>query len=339
MNGELSHGLPALITAGNRIVRADRMSPVLLRGINRSGLEYSEPNAAGFLSAAGIMQDEIREIVTGWAANVLRLPFNQDWCLNGRGAHSAEAYLATLDQVIAWTAELGAYTILDLQWLDVETIFGTTVDPIQGRAANHVPPTPNEHTITLWRVLAERYRDEPAVIFDLLNEPHDAMQDDPHPLNLIDSEGNISPSNEMHFAARDWSAWANVLTAAIREIRPEGIIMICGVDWAFDLSTVAVDAPNIVYSTHIYSNRNRKNWPKALGRHREVPIFVGEWGGTEQDLEFGSNLASRMEQLGLGWAAWSWSDFPRLVDAAGTPPFRATAFGSLVRNELAFSRK
>src|SRR5579862_9289336 len=100
MNGQLSNGLPALITAGNRILRTDTMRPTVLRGINRSGLEYSEPNANGFLSAAHITQDEIGEIVRGWHCDVLRLPFNQDWCLNGRGAHSAEAYLSSLDQVI-----------------------------------------------------------------------------------------------------------------------------------------------------------------------------------------------------------------------------------------------
>ena len=100
MNGQLSHGLATLITAGSRLLRADQMRPVLLRGVNRSGMEYSEPGVDGFLAAAHITQDEIREIVQGWRANVIRLPFNQDWCLNGRGAQSAEAYLASLDQVI-----------------------------------------------------------------------------------------------------------------------------------------------------------------------------------------------------------------------------------------------
>jgi aryl-phospho-beta-D-glucosidase BglC (GH1 family) len=334
MNGELSHGLPALTTTGNRILRADQMNPVLLRGINRSGLEYSEPNADGFLAAARITQDEIREIVTGWQANILRIPFNQDWCLNGRGVHSAEQYLAALDQVIAWAAELGAYTILDLQWLDVETVYGTTIDPAQGRAANHVPPTPNEQTITLWRTLAARYRDETAVVFDLLNEPHNVLDDDPHPLNLIGSDGSVALSDETQLTAEGWSKWATLLTAAIREIKPEGIIMVGGIDWAFDLSGIRVDAANILYSTHIYANRRQNDWHKAIGRHREVPIFVGEWGGTEQDLEFGSNLASQLRDLGLGWTAWSWTDFPRLVAPPGPPAFEPTAFGSLVRGEL-----
>jgi endoglucanase len=337
MNGELSHGLAALVTAGNRILRADQMSPVLLRGINRSGLEYSEPSTEGFLSAARITQDEIHEIVTGWRANILRIPFNQDWCLNGRGTHSAEEYLAALDQVVLWAAELGAYTILDLQWLDAETIYGTTDHPTQGRTANHVPPTPNEQTITLWLTLADRYQNETAVIFDLLNEPHNALEDDPHPLNLISSDGTVVPSNETRLTPQAWSNWASVLIEAIREIKQDGMIMVGGVDWAFDLSGIKVDAPNIVYSTHIYSNRRQRDWSKAFGRYREVPIFVGEWGGTEQDLEFGANLALQMRSIAAGWTAWSWSDFPPLVQAPGAPEYNATPFGSLVRDELSYS--
>ena len=79
------------------------------------------------------------------------------------------------------------------------------------------------------------------------------------------------------------------------------------------------------------ANRRKKDWKKALGRYREVPRFVGEWGGTDQDLEFGRELASILRERGLGWTAWSWSDFPRLVSAAGYTP---TTFGSLVRDEL-----
>lgn len=331
MNGQLSNRLPALITVGNRILRADEMRPIVLRGINGSGLEYSEPDANGFLSAAQITQDEIREMIRGWNCNVLRLPFNQDWCLNGRGSHSAEAYLSSLDQVIAWAAELGAYTILDLQWLDADTAYGTTENPAQGRTINRVPPAPDEKTITLWQTLAARYKDEPAVLFDLLNEPHDVLADDPHPLKLIRSDGSVALSDETRFTARMWSNWASLLTSAIREIKPEGIIMVGGIDWAFDLSAVHVDAPNIVYSTHIYSNRRQRDWPKALARYQEIPIFVSEWGGTEQDLKFGAKLSSILRERQLGWTAWSWSDFPRLVTQPGSQP---TVFGSLVRSEL-----
>jgi endoglucanase len=335
MNGELSHGLPALVTSGNRILRSDTMIPILLRGLNRSGVEYSEPTGDGFLAAARMTQVEVGVMVREWHANVLRIPFNQDWCLHGRGEHFAEACLVALDQVIDWAAAMGAYTLLDLQWLDMETVYGTTCNASHGRTVNHVPHTPNEQTIELWRVLAARYRNEPAVLFDLLNEPHDVLPDDPHPLQLIGGDGRVVPSDQRRFSAKDWSRWANLLTAEIRRIKPDGLILVGGVDWAFDLRGVLIDAPNIVYSTHIYPNRPWFTWHRALGRHREVPIFVGEWGGSDRDLGFGRRLAAKLRKLGLGWTAWSWSDYPQIVVSAQAQDFKATPFGKLVRNELA----
>jgi endoglucanase len=334
MRGELSHGLPELTTSGNRILRADTMNPILLRGVNRSGLEYSEPTAAGFLAAAQFTGDELREIVLNWRANIVRLPFNQDWCLRGRSGHSAEEYLASVDQVISWTAALGAYTILDLQWLDAETVYGHTEDQYHVHRENHVPPTPNGDTILLWRTLAERYRNEPAVLFDLLNEPHDTLEDDLLPIHLLGPDGEIFDSYDSSVGPDEWVPWATRLTEEIRTIRPDGIILVGGVDWAFDLRQIRVNAPNIVYSAHIYSNRNVDDWGKALDTWNEAPVFVGEWGGKEQDRDFGHKLADLMRQRGLGWTAWSWVDDPPLVLHPRAPNYQPTSFGELVQNEL-----
>jgi endoglucanase len=325
MRGELSHGLPELFTAGNRILRADNMTPILLRGINRSGLEYSEPSAAGFLAAAQFSEAELREIVLNWRANIIRLPFNQDWCLRGRSGHSAEEYLTAIDQVISWTAAAGAYTILDLQWLDADTAFG-----YHGKRVNHVPATPDANTILLWRTLAARYQNEPAVLFDLLNEPHDRLDDDCLPLHLVGPLGEIVESDDSFVGPEEWVPWAALLVAEVRKIRPAGIILVSGVDWAFDLRQIRVDTPNIVYSAHIYPNRKPSDWRKALGAWKEAPVFVGEWGGGERDLKFGRKLADLMRQRGLGWTAWSWVDDPQLVVSHYEP----TPFGRLVQDEL-----
>jgi len=334
MNGELSHGLPELVTSGNRILHSDTMNPILLRGVNRSGLEYSEPSAAGFLEPAQLTKDEVSEIVDGWQSNIIRLPFNQDWCLAGRSGHSAEEYLAALDQAISWAAELGAYTILDLQWLDADTPYGTIEDETRVKTTNHVPPAPNRKTIVLWRTLATRYRKEPAVLFDILNEPHDPLNDDPQPIYLIGADGQVIASEDRFFRADKWVRWATLLTAEIRNIRPDGIILVGGVDWAFDLRRIRLDAPNIVYSAHIYSGRKQSDWSRALGGSNDAPVFVGEWGGKDDDLEFGRTLASEMRQRGVGWTAWSWVDFPQLVVPPRAPAYEATPFGALVRNEL-----
>jgi endoglucanase len=334
MSGELSYGLPELITSSNQILRADTMQPVLLRGINRSGLEYTQPAENGFLAAARLTADEMREIILNWRSNIIRLPFNQDWALQGTCGHSAEEYLASLDQVISWAAALGAYTILDLQWLDADTVYGHTIDQDRKQRANHVPPTPNPDSIRLWRTLARRYRDESAVLFDLLNEPHDPLADDVLPLYYVSPDGEVIESYESYVGPEEWARWAERLVAEIRAIRPAGLILVEGIDWGFDLRGVRVQAPNIVYSTHIYSNRNPKVWWKAIGNSSEIPVFVGEWGGKDQDLEFGRSLADVMRRQNLGWTAWSWVDHPQLIRPPGAPNYEPTLFGQLVRSEL-----
>ena len=331
---ELSHDLPWLETSGSRILRSDTMQPAWLRGVNRSGLEYTEPTHAGFLAAAEFTEDEVRWIVSDWGANIIRVPFNQDWALHGRKHCSPEEYQASLDHVISWASALGAYTILDLQWLDAETVYGHTRHPRRGKTPNRVAPTPDANTSVLWRTLAERYRDEPAVLFDLFNEPHDRLRDDFLPIRLIDPDGEVVESDTSFVRPEEWVPWAQRLVAEIREIRPNGLILVGGVDWAFDLRGVRVDAPGIVYSAHIYPHHKPATWWKALDAAADVPVFIGEWGGTANDLDFGRQLSGRLRTLGLGWTAWSWVDYPELVLPPRVPNYDPTAFGALVRSQL-----
>lgn len=316
----LSHDLPWLNTRGNRIRIASLDQPVLLRGVNRSGLEYSEPVEDGFCAAAGITSEEIAYLVEDWNCDILRIPFNQDWALRGRRGHSAEAYLQDLDRVIAWAASQGAYTLLDLQWLQADEPYGGN--------RNYVAPLPDLLSIGLWEMLGERYREEPAVLFDLFNEPHDPLPDDLHP--LIRPDGVLYPPGHRTVTMADWQPWAERLIAAIRGRGARNLIFVSGVNWGYDLRGLTLDRYNVVYSTHIYRNKGW-DWDEAFGHlTQDVPVFAAEWGGTRYDLAWGRSLASYLDRLSLGWTAWSWSDFPHLQEAALGP----TAFGSLVREQL-----
>jgi aryl-phospho-beta-D-glucosidase BglC (GH1 family) len=321
MNGELSNGLPGLITSGNRILAVDTGEPVLLRGVNRSGLEYAGPDEIGFLSGASISRSEIEFIVREWKCNIIRVPFNQDFVLRGRNNHSGEEYQQALDQVIDWASSFGAYTLLDLQWLDADRIYGGV--------RNFVAPLPNFDSIELWSTLARRYKDEPAVLYDLFNEPHDRLDDDPYPLNKED--GTTYPSTQRKVTMKEWQPWARKLTNAIRTENPNSLVFIAGTNWAYDLRGMPMDIANVVYSTHVYANKGR-NWPEAFGNlSRSVPVFAGEFGGNDSpdELDFGRQLIEYFQQLGIGWAAWSWSNEPFLVTR-----YVATAFGDLVRQQL-----
>ena len=319
MDGELSNGLPYLTTLDNRIVRTDTMAGVLLRGLNRSGLEYSEPDDQGFLSAAEISRSEIRTIVIEWGANIIRLPFNQDWALRGRRSWTADTYLRALDQVIRWTSGFGAYTLLDLQWLDADRSYGGN--------RNFVAPLPNMQSIELWNLLASRYRGEPAVLYDIFNEPHDRLPDDPYPLNRED--GTAYPADLYRVTMAEWQPWARKLIAAIRDVNPDSLIFVGGTDWGYDLRGMPMDIARLVYSTHVYPIRGSV-WPEAFGHlAAKVPLFAGEWGGAESDLKWGKKLVDYFDSLQMGWTAWSWHNTPLIVQR-----YTPTSFGRIVRASL-----
>lgn len=319
MNGELSRGLPGLAVSGNRIVVAATGQPILLRGVNRSGLEWAEPDEDGFCSAAGISRSEIDFIVKGWGCNIVRLPLNQNWALNGRSRWNADDYLGEIDCVIRWAAHGGAYTLLDLQWLDADQSFGGN--------RNFVAPLPNLKSLDFWQRLAGRYREEPAVLYDLFNEPHDRLPDDPHP--LIREDGSTYPATHRRVTAREWHPWALKLVDAIRSVHPSALIFVSGLDWGYDLSSMPLDRDSLVYSTHVYPHKG-SNWAEAFGNLAATfPVFAGEWGGNAEDREWGRSLAHYFDALQIGWTAWSWSNEPFLVTR-----FEPTAFGRLVRDRL-----
>ena len=289
--------LPWLATQGNRIIRTDSGDGVLLRGVNRSGLEYTEPGRRGFLAHAHLTRDEIGRICNDWHCNIIRLPFNQDFALRGRGEFSAEAYLEALDQVIDWAAEFGAYTLLCLQWLDADNPWGPHREFIH--------PLPNAESTRLWHVLATRYIGRPEVLYDLYTEPHDT-------------------------SAAEWNQSAQLLADAIWQQNSRALVFVSGVGWGFDLQGVFIQGPNVVYSTHVYKKWG-PDWDGAFGERARVdPVFAGEWGCWNGELEWGRNVLDYLGAAGIGWAAWSWSDRPRLMVEGET-----TDYGELVSAELA----
>lgn len=353
-SGRLSNGLAWLKVAGNRIVSVETERAVLLRGVNRSGLEYAAPNdSEQFIDAAHITESEIDTIVSEWGANIIRLPFNQDVALNGRGTHSPAEYLDNLDQIIYWASERGAYTLLDLQWLDPTTPFGV---------GNQVPPLPNLDSLLVWQLLATRYQQEPAVLYDIFNEPHDPLPTDGALLEGIDDLGVTSRLATRSVTMAIWQPWARQLVRAIRRTHPNSLIFVSGVDWGYDLRgmplTVIPGGPevfvNLVYSTHVYPGKGPPvmpsaavsttglNWEQAFGRlAATLPVFAGEWGvdegayDTDADAAWADRLTSYMSGLGMGWAAWSWADKPRIVRNAQAGQYEPTRFGRIVQRALA----
>ena len=224
-----------------------------------------------------------------------------------------------LDRVILWASRVGAYTLLDLHWLDADRPFGGN--------RNFVAPLPNLQSLDVWDLLARRYRDEPAVLCDIFNEPHDCLPDDPHP--LMREDGTHYSMAHRKVTMREWQPWALELVDVVRASNPDALVFVSGINWGFDLRGMPLNRPNLVYSTHVYRNKGSK-WAAAFGNLAAVvPVFAGEWGGHGEDQRWGQSLADYFDQLGIGWTAWSWSNEPFLMTR-----YVPTGFGQVVQKRL-----
>ena len=347
--------LTALAVRGRSLVRLDTGASIRLRGVNRSGLEYADPGPAGtglsgvgagaFLDSVAFDEADLRRIAA-WGANVVRVPFTQDFVLRGRGAATGADYLAALDQVVTWAEACGVYTLLDLQWIDADTPRGIGQDG----SINRVPALPDGDSIELWRILASRYRDRPSVLFDLFNEPHTPMQADDAPLLGILPDGGLWRLPARVVGMDEWQPWALRLVAEIRAAHPSSVIFVSGVRWAYDLRGFPLrrrsghPVEGLVYSTHVYpwttiglwpGRRHEQEWHRAFGHLAAAyPVFAGEWGGGASDVEWGRRLLAYLEATAVGWTAWSWCDWPPLLADHRAGDRTPTPFGDVVKAGL-----
>ncbi|MCM8540726.1 MAG: glycoside hydrolase family 5 protein, partial [Lentisphaeraceae bacterium] len=131
-----------LKVVGNRVHNIDDEN-VWLQGLSIPSLEWSETG------------DHIHtSIVIGideWKANAIRLPVSDQFWFGKKGKDkTGEIYRKLVDDLIEATTTRGAYVILDL----------------------HTYKAPKDSTIAFWKDAASRYKNHPAVLFGLLNEPH-----------------------------------------------------------------------------------------------------------------------------------------------------------------------
>jgi hypothetical protein len=191
-----------------------------------------------------------------------------------------------------------------------------------------VAPLPNPETHLLWTTLARRYGANPAVMFDLFNEPHDRALDDPY--SLYRPDASLYPPGFRRVSMTEWQPWAEFLIDTIRADAPDTLLFVSGVNWAYDLRGFPLDREGLVYSTHVYRNKG-DDWFGAFGRLASyAPVFACEFGATDADVAWGRELLDYFDEINIGWTAWSVTDYPRLADDDWVP----TAFGELVRERL-----
>ena len=184
---------------------------VVLRGVNLSGAEYA-CLTGGFWDQPKGTQATIGHMRVGWHANVVRLPLNEGcWLgLSGHKGYRGGRYRGVIARFVRRATSSGLVVEVDLH-------FG--ID----RTSDNYPALDAAHAASFWRSVALRFKDDPSVIFNLINEPH----------------GISWQCYRDGCPAGEGPGYAVVGTQAVVEaIRATGAtnpIIVAGLDWSDDL--------------------------------------------------------------------------------------------------------
>src|SRR5215207_757626 len=154
--------ISGLHVVGNQI-RNGAGQPVRLLGVNRAGTEYACIQGWGIFD--GPSDAASIQAIVAWRANAVRIPLNEDCWLGINGvptAYGGASYQAAIANYVTALNAAGLVAILDLHW----TAPGTQ------KATEQTPMPDRDHSVTFWSQVANAFKTNSSVIFELFNEPY-----------------------------------------------------------------------------------------------------------------------------------------------------------------------
>ena len=261
----------ALKAVGTQIFNSHN-EPVLLRGVNAASLEWTS-------NGEGHILQSVNTAIKDWHVNIIRLPLAQDrWF--GKGPEQKDegvAYRALVKAVVDTCATQACYIVLDLHWSDCGE-WGTNI-------AQH--SMPDQNSVAFWKECAAAYRNHPAVIFDLYNEPHDVTWD----IWLKGGKVTDKPNNRRGGPPRTYEAVGlQQLLDTVRATGAKNLVIAGGLDWAYDFSGILAgrqlsdpEGNGVLYANHAYDNKGHsvETWIKRMEQATaKLPVIVSEYGGS-----------------------------------------------------------
>jgi aryl-phospho-beta-D-glucosidase BglC (GH1 family) len=256
-----------LKVVGNKLIDSDGKE-VWLQGVNAGGLETIPQDSQPIKSTVVAIDD--------WKANCVRVPIKEEFWY-GKSPYQKDGgkqYREFIDQIITLAANRGAYVVIDL----------------------HRFRAPKQEHADFWKDFAAVYKDHPAVLFDLFNEPHGISWEVWKNGGFV---GEKTGTDESAFLTEEEkkknqgfeSIGMQALINAVRSTGAKNIVIAGGLTWCNDLSGIVngyaledKTGNGIMYSWHTYNWHG--GWAKILPVAEKYPIFLGEVGADIKKMDF-----------------------------------------------------
>jgi endoglucanase len=320
---------PQLHVSGSKLVNSGGQT-VLLHGIDRSGTEYACVQGNGIFD--GPNDQASITAMKNWGVNAVRVPLNEA-CWNAESyinpAYAGTNYINAIKAYVSLLNANGMVAILDLHWTD-GLYTGNSAGCSSAEATCQKPMPDAAQAIPFWTSVANTFKGNDAVIFDLFNEPY--------------------ASRATGSTTTGWQCWLSGGTCtgigyqvagmqsmvnAVRSTGANNVLMLGGEEYANDLTDWLSYEPtdpdhNLVASWHSYNFNtcsSQSCWTSQVAPvAAQVPVVAGEIGENDCADGYVTPLMNWMDTEGISYLAWAWNaDFncssgPGLVsDYTGTP--------------------
>jgi endoglucanase len=331
---------PQLHVSGNKLVNASGAT-VLLHGANRSGGEFACVQGNGIWN--GPMDQASVTAIKSWHINAVRVPLNEA-CWNSesyvKAAYAGATYQQAIVQYVNLLNSNGIVAIVDLHWTD-GVYTGPSSACSVSTATCQKPMPDSAQALPFWTSVANTFKGNNAVVFDLFNEPY--------------------PERATGNETTGWQCWRDggtcsgigyqvagmqAMVNAVRGTGAGNVLVLGGLAYSNDLTQWLTYKPtdsknNLAASWHSYNFNTCSNsscWDGQIAPiTASVPLVPGEIGENDCGGGYINPLMSWLDSHGTGYLAWTWNNWdcssgPSLVtDWNGTP----TAYGSAYKAHLA----
>jgi endoglucanase len=319
---------PALHVSGNKLLTSTGATYRLL-GVNRASGEFACVQGKGMWDSGPVDQASVNAMLD-WHVRAVRIPLNEDCWLGLSGSPSGAAYQQAVKEYVNLLVLNGINPILDLHWTHGQ--YTGNISACADVNATCQKPMPSmQYTPTFWTQVANAFKGNDAVVFDLFNEPYP---------DAADSWSN--PTAEWQ-CLRDGGTCAGFtyevagmqdLVDAVRATGATNVIMSAGLRWTNDLTQWLAYKPadptgNLMASWHSY-NFNAcvtvSCWDNEIGAvAAQVPVHAGEIGQDTCAHDYIDQVMAWLDREGLGYTAWTWNPWGcsggsvLIEDYSGTP--------------------